>query len=144
LAFLSGHEVDDLPPSSAEVKEWVDLYLHSPNTLSWRGAQLGGAQDSFTYLYLYLIPGTASRGSSVSMVTRLRAGPPGFDSQQGQWWDFFSSSPRPDRLWDPPIQWVLGALSQGIKRRGCEADYSPNMWSYTSTPPSTSSWRILS
>jgi hypothetical protein len=28
------------PPSSAEVKEWVELYLHSPNTPSWRGAQL--------------------------------------------------------------------------------------------------------
>jgi hypothetical protein len=27
-------------PSSAEVKECVELYLHSPNTPSWRGAQL--------------------------------------------------------------------------------------------------------
>jgi hypothetical protein len=44
LAFHSGHEADHSPPSSAEVKEWVELYLHSPNTLSWRGAQLGGAQ----------------------------------------------------------------------------------------------------
>jgi hypothetical protein len=26
------------PPSSAEVKEWMELYLHSPNTPSWRGA----------------------------------------------------------------------------------------------------------
>jgi hypothetical protein len=30
-----------------------------------------------------------SRGSSVSIETRLRAGWPGFDSQQWQWWDFF-------------------------------------------------------
>jgi hypothetical protein len=44
LAFRSGHEADHSPPSSAEVKEWVELYLHSPNTPSWRGAQLGGAQ----------------------------------------------------------------------------------------------------
>jgi hypothetical protein len=42
----------------------------------------------------------------------------------------------------PPIQWVLGALSLGVKRPGSEADYSPpssaevkNAWSYTSTPP---------
>jgi hypothetical protein len=28
----------DSPPSSAEVREWVELYLHSPNTPSWRGA----------------------------------------------------------------------------------------------------------
>jgi hypothetical protein len=40
LAFHSGREA----PSSAEVKEWVELYLHSPNAPSWCGAQLGGAQ----------------------------------------------------------------------------------------------------
>jgi hypothetical protein len=28
------------PPSSAEVKEKVELYLHSPNTPSWHGTQL--------------------------------------------------------------------------------------------------------
>jgi hypothetical protein len=33
-----GIEADHSPPSSAEVKECVELYLHSPNTLSWRGA----------------------------------------------------------------------------------------------------------
>jgi hypothetical protein len=44
LAFHSGSEADHWPPSSAEVKEWVALYLQSPNTPSWRGAQLGGAQ----------------------------------------------------------------------------------------------------
>jgi hypothetical protein len=26
------------PPSSAEVEEWVELYIHSPNMPSWRGA----------------------------------------------------------------------------------------------------------
>jgi hypothetical protein len=52
------------------------------------------------------------------------------------------------RLWvsigvdtQPPIQWVPGTLSLGIKRPGREADHSPpfsaevkNAWSYTSTP----------
>jgi hypothetical protein len=33
-----GRETDHSPPSSAEVKECVELYLHSPNTPSWRGA----------------------------------------------------------------------------------------------------------
>jgi hypothetical protein len=33
-----GREADYSPPSSAEVKECVELYLHSPNTSSWRGA----------------------------------------------------------------------------------------------------------
>jgi hypothetical protein len=52
LAFHSGREADHSPPSSAEVKEWVELYLYSPNTPSWRGAQLGGAQGQ---LFLYLV-----------------------------------------------------------------------------------------
>jgi len=34
-----GREADHSPPSSARVKECMELYLHSPNT-SWRGAQL--------------------------------------------------------------------------------------------------------
>jgi hypothetical protein len=33
LAFHSGREADHSPPSSTEVKEWVELYLHFPNTL---------------------------------------------------------------------------------------------------------------
>jgi hypothetical protein len=35
-----GREADHSPPSSAKVKEWVELYLHSPNTSSGRSAQL--------------------------------------------------------------------------------------------------------
>jgi hypothetical protein len=41
----------------------------------------------------------------------------------------------------PPIEWVPGALSLGVKRPGREADHSPpssdeakNEWSYASTP----------
>jgi hypothetical protein len=40
LAFHSTREADHSPPYSAEVKEWVELYLHSPNAPSWRGARL--------------------------------------------------------------------------------------------------------
>jgi hypothetical protein len=35
-----GSEADHSLPSSAEVEEWVELYLHSPNTPLWRGARL--------------------------------------------------------------------------------------------------------
>jgi hypothetical protein len=35
-----GHEADHSPPSSAKVKECVELYLHSPNTTTWHGAEL--------------------------------------------------------------------------------------------------------
>jgi hypothetical protein len=54
LAFHSGREADHSPPSSAEVKEWMELYLYSPNTPSWRGAQLGGAQGQQICLLLCL------------------------------------------------------------------------------------------
>jgi hypothetical protein len=42
------HEADRSPPSSAEVKEEVEIYLHSPNTPSRRGAQLKH-RDNFTF-----------------------------------------------------------------------------------------------
>jgi hypothetical protein len=42
----------------------------------------------------------------------------------------------------PPIQWIPGTLSPGVKRPGREADHSPptiaevqNTWIYASTPP---------
>jgi hypothetical protein len=45
-------------------------------------------------------------------------------------------------LTQPPIQWVLGAVSPGVKQQEREADHSPtssaevkNSWSYTSTHP---------
>jgi hypothetical protein len=43
-------EADHSPPSSAEVKECMELYFQSPNTPSWRGAQLKEQQrDNFTF-----------------------------------------------------------------------------------------------
>jgi len=35
-----GREADHSPPARAEVKECVELYLHSPNTSSRRGVHL--------------------------------------------------------------------------------------------------------
>jgi hypothetical protein len=43
-----GHEADHLPQTSAEVKECVDLYLHSTNTPSCCSAQLKKHRDNFT------------------------------------------------------------------------------------------------
>jgi hypothetical protein len=49
---LPGREADHSLPSSAEVKECVELYLHSPGTPTWRGAQLKH-RDNFAFtLYL--------------------------------------------------------------------------------------------
>jgi hypothetical protein len=44
-----GREADHSPPSRAEVKECVELYLHSPNMPSWRGDQLKKHRDNFTF-----------------------------------------------------------------------------------------------
>jgi hypothetical protein len=54
-------EADHSPPSSTKVKEWVELYLHSPNTSSWRGAQLKKYRDKFIF-YLYLFYPNRSEG----------------------------------------------------------------------------------
>jgi hypothetical protein len=51
---LPGREDDHSPPSSAEVKEWEELYLHSPSTPSWRGAQLK-QRDNFTFNFLHYL-----------------------------------------------------------------------------------------
>jgi hypothetical protein len=49
----SGRKADHSP--GAEVKEWVELYIHTPNTPSWRGPQLKEAQGQlYLYLYFYL------------------------------------------------------------------------------------------
>jgi hypothetical protein len=48
LAFHLGREANHSPLSNSEVKEWVELHLHSPNTPSWRGAQLGGSTGKET------------------------------------------------------------------------------------------------
>jgi hypothetical protein len=45
-----GRKADHSPPSSAEDKEYVELYLHSPNTPSWRGAQLK-RRDNFREIW---------------------------------------------------------------------------------------------
>jgi hypothetical protein len=132
-----GREADHSSPSSAEVKECVNLYLHSPNTPSWRGAHLKKHRDNFTSTYC-----ARSRHSSFSIVTGLRAGQPRLESRQGLEVFPFATAFRPAlRSTQPPIQWVPGALSSGVKRPGREADHSPlsnvevNAWGYTSIPP---------
>jgi hypothetical protein len=59
------------------------------------------------------------------------------------WSRIFSKSSRPALgPTQPPIQWIPGALSPGVKRPGREADHWPlssadvkKMWIYTSAPP---------
>jgi hypothetical protein len=46
-------ETDHSPSSTAEEKECMGLYLHSPNTPPWHGAQFKKTQGQH-YLYLYV------------------------------------------------------------------------------------------
>jgi hypothetical protein len=46
-----GRDADHSPLSSAEVKELVELYFHSPNTPSWHDAQLKH-RDNFTFTFI--------------------------------------------------------------------------------------------
>jgi hypothetical protein len=66
----------------------------------------------------------------------------GFESRQGLGFFLFTTASRPALgPTQPPIQWVPGALSLGVKLPGREAAHSPssaevkNTWSYISTPP---------
>jgi hypothetical protein len=51
---VPGREADHSPPFSAEIKDWVELYLYSPNMPSWRDAQLKKHRDNFTvYIFTF-------------------------------------------------------------------------------------------
>jgi hypothetical protein len=52
-----GREADLSPPSSAEVKEHVELYLHSPNTSSWRGARIMDLLSGICFPKALILPG---------------------------------------------------------------------------------------
>jgi hypothetical protein len=50
-----GLEADHSPPSSTKVKECVELYFHSPYTLSWRSAQFKKRhRDNSTFTFTFL------------------------------------------------------------------------------------------
>jgi hypothetical protein len=48
-----GRDADHSPPSSSEVKECVELYLHSSTTPSWRGSQLKH-RNNFTFTFTFV------------------------------------------------------------------------------------------
>jgi hypothetical protein len=46
-------ETNHSPPYNADVKEWVELYFHSPSKPSWRGAQLKRSTWSLISSHFY-------------------------------------------------------------------------------------------
>jgi hypothetical protein len=70
-------------------------------------------------IYCSNISNCRMRNSSVVIATRLPAGRPGFDSQQRKEIFLFSLVPIPALVpTQAHIQWVPGALSQLLKRKG--------------------------
>jgi hypothetical protein len=113
--------------------------------LAWWSIAVMGFSDLNIILYHYLC--LLLRQYSVW----LRAGRSGFDPRQGQ--RIFPLAPvsRPALgPTQPPVQWVLGVLSPGVKRsRGVmlttHLHLMPRSWmsrSYTSSPPQAPTWRI--
>jgi hypothetical protein len=102
--------------------------------------KIGGGGDWAPTYFTTWEPGQLSRYSDWLRAGRRR----GRSSCPGRVKNFlFSTSSRPALgPTQPPIQWVPGARSPGVKREGREADYSPPInaevkktWVYTSTPP---------
>jgi len=89
-----------------------------------------------------------SRVSSVSIETGLLAGRRGFNSWQGQWWDFFLRHRVQTGSRAYLASYPMG--TGGVKRPGREVVCLPpssaevkNAWSYTSTPPYCMAWCLV-
>jgi hypothetical protein len=63
-----GRKADHLPPSSARVKEYVELHLHSPKTSSWRGAQLKKSTRTILLLHLTVCKHTFASGNIILFI----------------------------------------------------------------------------
>jgi hypothetical protein len=62
-----GREANHSPPSSADIKECVELYLHFPNTPSWRGAQLKHREELYLlYQFSWLAVGRRTDNKAVN------------------------------------------------------------------------------
>jgi hypothetical protein len=73
----------------------VEIYLHSPNTPSWRGAQLKQRDNfNFTFTFTCLIPTLITFEAYIHMYTHRVT-----QSEKGDDKRFSSSSPLPDWLW---------------------------------------------
>jgi hypothetical protein len=83
------------------------------------------------------------RGNLACNLEVLRFGVLGFDSRRGLGIFLFTTASRTSLgPTQPPIQWVPGVLSLGVKRPGVKltthlhlVPRSKNEWSYNSTPP---------
>jgi hypothetical protein len=98
--------------SSPYVKECVEMYFHSSNTPSWRGAQMKH-RDNFTFT-LPPCPSAVIAQSVQRCATGWTIGVLEFDSRRGLGIFLFTNASRmalgPTQ---PPIRWVSGGTAAG-------------------------------
>jgi hypothetical protein len=71
----AGRETDHSPPSSAEVKEWLELCLHSTNKFSWRGTQFKKkARGTLLYFTFGVDPPNSDSIRIYSVVSEMKRG----------------------------------------------------------------------
>jgi hypothetical protein len=107
----------------------------------WRLPQYLQQRISYTFVFVTLFFVMSRDSCDIALGYGLEDR--GFESRQPLGIFLLTTVSRPALApTQPPIQWVPGALSLGIKWSGREADHSPpsnaevkNAWSYTSTPP---------
>jgi hypothetical protein len=101
-----------LPPSSTEVKECVELYLHPHYAFTaWR---LVKHRDNFTFsilLYMKWVACDFKDTAPQFLFYSATGWTTGFRFLVGALKGFFSSPPRPDRLWGPSSP--LATFSRG-------------------------------
>jgi hypothetical protein len=116
---MNSHEASSNKPSRPQ-------YFELQRLIFYLTAAVTNTQIKIIYIYLYLFGRAVIAQSVQRWATGWTSGVLGFDS----WWGlgiflFTTASRTALGPTQPPIQWVLGALSLGVKRPGREADNSP-------------------
>jgi hypothetical protein len=110
------HLVAEICTTCSSRSRWpVRKLLDTPSYIKvlWNIKQTVVHQE-YLSVYIKLFGRTRNRDSSVSTVTRLRHGRPGFNSRHGQRHFLFATASIPALgLTHPPIKWALGFFPRG-------------------------------
>jgi hypothetical protein len=132
----------NLPPYFSRIHSNI-IFPYTPRSSEWSLPFKFSNQNFVCISYLFIC---VLHALSISSFSGIALGygldDRGFESWQGPGIFLFTIVSRP-ALWltQPPIQWVRGTLSLGVKRPGCGADHSPpssaevkNEWSCSPSP----------
>jgi hypothetical protein len=132
-------------------RQWT-FFFHKRRGISWCAKQLSASQEGLCSVEFVCLLGvwTLHLYPTCTVTTGWTTGRSGFDPRQGQRIFPLASLSRPALgPTQPPVKWVPGVLSPGVKRgRGMMLTTHPHLvprsWmsrSYTS-PPQAPSWRV--